>query len=264
MYEESVRFFTDLFQNDGSILDILDADHTFLNGPLAEHYGIPLEKTPDVAGEGPGLPGWMASRSTAGAAFSASRRPWPSSRARHGPARPSGATGSARSSSANACPAPKGIPPIPDDESATDVLSVRQLVEQHASNPKCIVCHERIDPLGFSLEGFDAIGRLREKDLAGRPVDARSKTKDGAQFEGLEGLTDYLLTTRREAFLNQACRKLLGFALGRSIQLSDKTLLDEMQAALKSNGYRVGSAIETIVRSRQFREIRGRETADTD
>jgi hypothetical protein len=73
-----------------------------------------------------------------------------------------------------------------------------------------------------------------------------------------------LLTARRDAFLRQFCRKLLGFALGRSTELADETLLTEMQAALKSHDYRVGSAIDVIVRSRQFREIRGRETAYTD
>jgi hypothetical protein len=73
-----------------------------------------------------------------------------------------------------------------------------------------------------------------------------------------------LLTERREAFVGQFCRKLLGFALGRQMQLSDQTLLEDMQASLKANGYRVGTAIELIVRSRQFREIRGRETAYTD
>lgn len=265
MYEESVRFLTDLFQNDGSILDILDADHTFLNGPLAEHYGIPLEKKSDVAGKSQewrrvdGIKkygrGGILGQATTLAKQSGASRTSPTLR---------GDWISEVLLGERLPRPPKGIPPIPDDESATDVLTVRQLVEQHASNPKCVVCHERIDPLGFSLEGFDAIGRRRDKDLAGRPIDARSKTKDGAQFEGLTGLSDYLLTARREAFLNQACRKLLGFALGRSIQLSDKTLLDAMQAALKANGYRVGSAIETIVLSRQFREIRGRETAVTD
>ncbi|WP_406695846.1 DUF1592 domain-containing protein [Singulisphaera sp. Ch08] len=265
MYEESVRFLTGLFQNDGSVLDLLDADYTYLNGPLAEHYGIPLEKKAGAADKPQdwrrvdGIKkygrGGVLGQATTLAKQSGASRTSPTLR---------GDWISEVLLGERLPRPPKGIPPIPDDEAATDALTVRQLVEQHASNPKCMVCHERIDPLGFSLEGFDAIGRRREKDLAGRPVDTRSKTKDGAQFEGLMGLTDYLLTVRRESFLNQACRKLLGFALGRSIQLSDKTLIDDMQAALKTNGYRVGSAIEVIVRSRQFREIRGRETADTD
>ena len=87
---------------------------------------------------------------------------------------------------------------------------------------------------------------------------------DGAKFDGLDGLRDYLLTVRRDAFLRQFCRKLLGYALGRSVQLSDEPLLAEMQAELAAKDYRATAAIEAIVRSRQFREIRGRESADED
>ena len=87
---------------------------------------------------------------------------------------------------------------------------------------------------------------------------------DGTELQGLDGLRDYLLTTQREAFLRQFCRKLLGYALGRSVQLSDEPLLEEMQDQLAANDYRVGAAIEMIVRSRQFREIRGRDFAMED
>jgi hypothetical protein len=159
---------------------------------------------------------------------------------------------------------PKGVPQLPDDEAATAGLTVRQLVEKHASDAKCANCHQRIDPLGFSLERFDAIGRHRDKDLGDRPIDARARSMDGREFEGLEGLRDYLLTVRRDAFLQQFCRKLLGFALGRATQLSDEPILKAMMSALKANEYRVGPAIEAIVTSRPFLEIRGRDTAFTD
>ena len=76
-----------------------------------------------------------------------------------------------------------------------------------------------IDPFGFALEGFDAIGRRRESDLAGRPVDTRTNLPDGTRINGLEGLRDYLLQKRRQAILRQFCRKLLGYALGRSAAL---------------------------------------------
>ena len=88
---------------------------------------------------------------------------------------------------------------------------------------------------------------------------------DGTEFDGLDGLRDYLLTTRRDAFVRQFCRKLLGYALGRAVQLSDEPLLDEMQAELEANDYQGRtSAVETIVRSRQFREIRGRDAIDDE
>jgi hypothetical protein len=87
---------------------------------------------------------------------------------------------------------------------------------------------------------------------------------DGAQFDGLDGLRDYLLTKRRDAFLRQFCRKLLGYSLGRAVQLSDGPLLTQMQAQLKANDYRIGKAVEMVVRSRQFREIRGKEMASEE
>ena len=87
---------------------------------------------------------------------------------------------------------------------------------------------------------------------------------DGAEFADLDGLRTYLLTVRRDAFLRQFCRKLLGYSLGREVQLSDEPLLADMQTELKAQDYRVNAALECIVRSRQFREIRGRETANNE
>jgi len=123
------------------------------------------------------------------------------------------------------------------------------------------VCHVRIDPFGFALEGYDAIGRKRTKDLGDRPIDTKGKLKDGTEFEGLEGLRSYLLTKRKDTFVYQFCRKLLGYSLGRGIQLSDEPLLDDIQEQLKQNGYRISVAMDLIVKSKQFREIRGREFA---
>jgi hypothetical protein len=113
--------------------------------------------------------------------------------------------------------------------------------------------------LGFALESYDTIGRLREKDSNQRPIDTHTRLVDGTELTGAKGLRDYLLTKRRDAFLNQFCKKLLGFALGRGVQLSDKPLLAEMREQLKTHDYRFSAAVETIVRSRQFREIRGRD-----
>jgi Protein of unknown function (DUF1585)/Protein of unknown function (DUF1588) len=149
------------------------------------------------------------------------------------------------------------VPQRPDGETETEGLTLRQLIEKHSSDAKCAVCHRRIDAYGFALESFDAIGRHRDKDLADRPIDTRAKTLDGTEFEGLDGLRAYLLTKRRDAFVRQFCRKLLGYALGRGIQLSDEPLLDDIQEQLKANGYRITLALEAIVRSQQFREIRG-------
>jgi hypothetical protein len=155
---------------------------------------------------------------------------------------------------------PKDVPRLPEDETATEGLTVRQLVEKHSSDERCAGCHVRMDPLGYALEGFDAIGRRREKDLADRSIDTRARLQDGTEFQGLQGLRDYLLNTRRDAVLRQFNRKLLGYALGRSVQLSDEPLLVEMQRQLENNEFRFSAAVETIVRSRQFREIRGKDS----
>ena len=152
------------------------------------------------------------------------------------------------------------MPLLPEDEASAGGLTVRQLVERHTRDVKCAGCHVRIDPLGYALEGYDAIGRKRVKDLGDRPVDVHARLADGTAFDGLEGLRTYLLTTRREAVSRQFCRKLLGYALGRGVQLSDDPLLDEMTRRVAAEGGRIGSAVDAVVRSRQFREIRGRDT----
>jgi hypothetical protein len=261
MYEESIRFFSDLFQENRSILNILDADYTFLNEPLAKHYGIPFDtkasetewrRVEGVKAQGRG--GILAQATTLATQSGASRTS-PTLR---------GNWISEVLLGERLPKPPKGVPIIPDDEAATNGLTVRQLVEKHSNDANCSVCHRRIDPFGFSLEAYDAIGRRREKDLGDRSIDAHVKAVDGTEFEGLDGLRNYLLTTRRETFVRQFCRKLLGYALGRAVQLSDEPLLDTLQATLKANDYRAGFALETIVLSQQFREIRGRDTAYLD
>jgi hypothetical protein len=256
MYEESIQFFTSLFQHNGSVLDILDADYTFLNEPLARHYGVPDVVGPQwrrVEGVKRYARGGILAQATTLAKQSGASRTSPILR---------GNWISEVLLGERLPRPPKGVPQLPDDEAATDTLTVRQLVERHVADAKCAVCHRRIDPLGFALENFDAIGRFRHKDLAGRPIDTHSKAMDGAEFEGLDGLRHYLLTTGRDAFVRQFCRKLLGYALGRGVQLSDEPLLDTMQAELAKNDYKVTAAILTIIHSRQFREIRDRNYPD--
>jgi hypothetical protein len=255
MAEEATQFFTDLFQHNGSVLDILDADYTFLNEQLAQYYGIPGVAGPEwrrVDGVKKYSRGGVLAQAATLAKQSGASRTSPILR---------GNWISEVILGERLPKPPKGVPPLPDDEAATEGLTVRQLVERHVSDPKCAVCHQRIDAFGFSLESFDAIGGYREKDLGDRPIDTRVKTMDGSEFEGLDGLRDYLLTKRRDAFVRQFCRKLLGYALGRQVQLSDEPLLDEMHSQLAAHQYKVQVAIEAIVSSRQFREIRGMDSA---
>jgi len=153
---------------------------------------------------------------------------------------------------------PKGVPVLPEDE-ATESLTVRQLVEKHSSDPACAKCHSRIDGYGFALEGYDAIGRARSTDLGGRPVDTRTTVFDGTSLQGMDGLREYLLSRKRDVVVQQFCRKLLGYALGRGVVLSDKPLIAEMQRALGEQNYRFSAAVEAIVTSKQFCQIRGKD-----
>ena len=253
MYEESIRFFTDLFQSDASLLSLLNADHTFLNERLAGFYGIEevegtkWRRVTGIRQHGRGgilgLATTLAKQSGASRTSPILRGNWVSE-VLLGEKLPR---------------PPKEVPQLPAGETKTDGLTVRQLVAKHTSVPLCASCHQRIDPFGFALEGFDSIGRRRDRDLAGRPIDTQTKLPDGSEINGLTGLRDYLLETRRDAFLRQFYRKLLGYALGREVQLSDEPLLTEIEQRLARSDYRFSVAVDMIVQSRQFREIRGRQ-----
>jgi hypothetical protein len=254
MYEESVLFFTDLFQNNGSVLDILDADYTILNEDLAQHYGIP-----GIVGDHWRRVDGVKQYSRGGILAQATTLTRQSGASRTSPILRGNWVSEVLLGERLPNP-PPGVPPLPADEIETDGMTIRELVEKHTSDEKCAVCHRRIDPYGFALEAFDAIGRRREQDIQVRPIDTHVTTIDGSQFDGLNGLRNHLLTTRRNAFLRQFCKKLLGYALGRAVQLADEPLLAEMQRELERNDYKFWSVVETIIRSSQFREIRGRDT----
>jgi hypothetical protein len=254
MYEEAIRFFTDLFQRDASVLSVFNANHALVNESLARHYGIPGvtgEAWRRIDGAGAHGRGGVLGMAAVLAKQSGASRTSPTLR---------GNWVSEVILGEKLPKPPKDVPQLPEDETAIKDLTVRQLVEKHASDARCSKCHVRIDPLGFALESFDPIGRRRDKDLANRPIDSRASLADGAKFDGLPGLRDYLLNVRGDAVLRQFCRKLLGYALGRGVQLSDELLLTEMQQQLKKNEYRFSAAVETIVRSRQFRKIRGKDS----
>jgi RNAse (barnase) inhibitor barstar len=249
MYEETVLFFEDLFQNDGSVLDILAADHTFLNEPLAVHYGIEGFSGSEwqrVSGMTDRGRGGILGMSTVLASQSGASRTSPILR---------GNWISETLLGERLPRPPANVPQLP--EVAPAGLTDRELIEKHTSVPGCADCHSRIDPYGFALEQFDTIGHLR-----GDPVDTRATLPDGTEVNGLNELRKYLSETRRDAFVAQFCRKLLGYALGREIQLSDELLLETMRQTLALNNYRIGVAIEAIVTSDQFRNIRGQNWSD--
>ncbi len=249
--EESILFFQDLFQGDQPVTRILDADYTFLNETLAKHYGIPgvvglqWRKVEGVKKYGRGgilgLASVQAKESGASRTSPVLRGNWV-----------------VETLLGEKLPRPPpNVPRLPEEEGGNDGLTMRQLVEKHTRLPECAVCHVRIDPFGFALEKYDPIGRLREKDLGGLAVDSRSKLRDGTEFEGIDGLRDYLLTKKKDVIVRLFCRRLLGYALGRSVTLSDQTVIDEMVAELNKKDGRLSAAVLAIVRSPQFRMIRG-------
>jgi hypothetical protein len=254
MYEESLQFFTDLIQNGGSVWQILDADHTFLNEDLAKHYGIA-----GVKGSHWRRVDGLRSHHRGGILAQAAPLAQQSGASRTSPILRGNWISEVLLGEKLPRP-PKNVPQLADVVPAG--LTERQLIEKHSSEPSCAKCHARIDPLGFALENFDAIGRYREQDAAGLPIDSHTELKDGTRLKGLDGLRSYLMNERRGDFLRQFYRKLLGYALGRSVQLSDEPLLAQMVARGKDGGLGIGEAIEAIVLSRQFREIRGRDAPD--
>ena len=271
MQEEVTRFFIDLFQNDRSVMSLLDADHTFVNAELAKHYGIDLPADsgrPTDSDQKANLPtslnllekqNWSQIRGVKekgrggilGFAATLAKQA--------GASRTSGILRGAWLCEVvlgEKLPIPpKGVPVLP--EQPPEGLTERQLIEKHSTDANCSACHNRIDPFGFALEGFDAIGRSRQ-------ADTKVTLPDGSAVDGLNGLRTYLLDKRSDDFLRQFCRKLLGYALGRSVQLSDKPLINDMIQRLNANDFKVGETVDLIVRSKQFREVRGKDFIATN
>lgn len=257
--EEPVRMITHLIQTDAPVTGILNSDVTYLNERLANHYGGDLERKFQQAsndhesewrqvnglrqaGRG-GLLGTAVVLTT----NSAGERTSPVKRGfwtvhhllgQHFP------------------PPPADVPELPASEK-TSTKSIRQLLAAHVENAECAMCHRHFDSLGLAMEGFDPIGRMRTSDAAGRKIDNKAELPNGQTASGLGGLIEYIETNRQQDFVRSLCRRFLGYALGRSVLLSDQPLLDEMEKELAENEYRFSVLFETVVFSKQFRSQRG-------
>jgi len=253
MFEEPVRFFIDVAQNDRSVLDFLYGKHTFVNALLARHYGMTDVDVPD--GEwvriddvqryhrGGLLPmAAFLTKNAPGLRTSPVKRGYWVVRRVLGEVIPS---------------PPAEVPELPHDEAQLGELTLREVLARHRADKSCAACHARFDSLGLVFEGYGPIGERRIVDLGGRPVDARAAFPDGSDGAGVVGLQTYIRERRQDDFLENLCRKMLAYALGRTLILSDEPLVEEMCAKLKSNDYRFGSIVETIVTSPQFLTKRG-------
>jgi hypothetical protein len=146
---------------------------------------------------------------------------------------------------------PPNVPQLPADESKSD-LPVRQMLAKHRADPFCGSCHARFDSFGLAFEGYGPIGEKRFEDLAGRPVDTQVDFPGGTQGSGVEGVENFIRKHRETDFIDNFDRKLLSYALGRSLMLSDEPAIEQMRAVLTANAYRFTPLIETIVTSPQF------------
>lgn len=254
MFEEPTRLAAHFIRHNQPVTGLLDSDQTFVNERLAKHYGVPftgakgdwvLTEGLEKQGRGGilGMAVFLTRNSQPQRTSPVKRGFWVVHKVlgEHIPAPPA------------------DVVALPAKETDTNGKTIRELLALHVEAVKCARCHVRFDSVGLALEGFDPIGRKRTTDLAGRPVDNAVKLPDGTELRGVPDFARLLIKERRAEFVNTLCRKLLGYALGRSLQLSDEVLLHEMQTALEMNGDRFVPLFESIVRSPQFRNQRGRD-----
>lgn len=259
MFEEPLHFLADTMQNNRSVLDWLHGKHTFVNAALARHYGMNDVKpegnqwvrveNADRYGRGGLLPmAVFLTKNSPGLRTSPVKRGYWVVRRVLGEYIP---------------PPPPTVPELPQDESKLGNLTLRQALARHRENPACAGCHARFDSYGLVFEGYGPVGELRSKDLGGKPVDANAPFPNSKDRSGVTGLQEFIRERRQQNFLDTLSRKLLSYALGRSLQPSDDLLLAQMQKRLTADNNRFGSLVETIVTSRQFRTRRAtRTTAD--
>ena len=154
---------------------------------------------------------------------------------------------------------------LPPDAGTAPGVTLREELQRHRREARCAVCHDKIDPIGFGLENFDAIGRWRTTEN-GRPIDASGRLPDGATFDGPAELKSYLLTSGREAFVRTLAERLLAYALGRKLQYYDRPVVDEITRRVLQDGGRARRLIEEIVLSRPFlwQEVEPAQAASSD
>jgi hypothetical protein len=247
MFEEPIRFISDVVRNDRSVLDMLYGNYTFVNPVLAKHYGMPrvygaasnwvrIDNAREYERGGLLPMAAFLTQNAPGLRTSPVKRGYWVARRVLGEVIP---------------PPPPTVPELPKDEAKLD-LPLREMLAKHRDNAACSSCHARFDSFGLTFENYGPIGETRSKDLAGRPVDTQATFPGGSEGKGLAGLQTYIRAHREKDFLDNLSRKMLVYALGRSLMLSDEPLIERMNARLASSGYRFSALVETIVTSPQF------------
>ncbi len=249
MKEETRIFFDAIVREDRSVFELIETDFTFANQQLAEHYGLPgvfgaefrRVKIPSGSPRGGVL--------SQGSVLIATSMPTRTSPVVRGKWVLEQILGTPPP------PPPANVPPLEDTKVDKDA-SLRVRLEQHRDNPDCAVCHAKIDPVGFTLENFDAIGAWRTEDGSSR-IDPSGKFSDGTNVDGFTGLKKYL---KSEKFARAFAQKMMTYALGRGIERSDKAALDAVQKQMAAGGNRMSVLISAIVTSDPFLK-RKRDTA---
>jgi hypothetical protein len=240
--EETELFFDDILREDRSVLQLLKADYTFLNERLAEHYGVPHvfgSRFRRVSTADNGRGGLLRHGSVL-AVTSYATRTSPVLR------------GKFVLENFIGTPPPPPLPDVPalKDNTISANLSVRERLAEHRSNAQCASCHNSIDPPGFTLENFDAVGRWRNLE-EGKSVDASGGLPDGSKFASIGGLEKGLLN-RPEVFANTLTEKLLTFALGRGVEYYDAPAVRKVVREAEANDYKFSSIIVGITKSTPF------------
>jgi mono/diheme cytochrome c family protein len=252
---ETELFFDSIIRENRSVLDLLDADYTFLNERLARHYGVP-----GVYGERfrrVSLPADSVRRGLLGQGSiltdtSRANRTSPVIR------------GKWILENIFGTPPPPPIPNVPElkeEKNPAKVLPMRDQMAQHRANPVCASCHAQMDELGFALENFDAIGEWRDIDAAGSPIDAAAKLPDGTKFTGPVELRKVLLN-HADDFVTTLTEKLLTYALGRGLEAADWPAIRQIKREAARANYRFASLIQGIVTSTPFQMRMAQERAN--
>ena len=242
--QETELFFDSVLREDRSVLDLLAADYTFLNERLAKHYGIPGvhgSRFRRVALDDDSKRGGLLRQGSILAVTSYATRTSPVIRGKWVLDNILGAPP----------PPPPANVPVLEENSVRAGLPMRERLSEHRSNPVCASCHNTIDPVGFALENFDAVGRWRDQAGDSGVVDASGGLPGVGEFDGVDGLEAGLLS-RPELFAGRVTEKLLTFALGRGVEYYDAPAIRQILRETESDRYRFSALILGIVKSVPF------------
>lgn len=254
MYQETVRFFDAVLHEDASLLTLLDADYTFLNEDLAKHYGIE-----GVTGKAMRRVS-LTDKRRGGVVTMASVLTLTSYPLRTSPVL-RGKYLMEQILGAEVPPPPPVVQTLSQEDAPVAGLTFRQRLEQHRKKPECAGCHSRMDPLGFGLENFDAVGRWRDA-IGGKTVDASGEMTTGEKFVGPFEMKQILLR-QKEDFVKNLTEKLLAYALGRGLEPYDMGSVRKIIGTVKASNYRTSTLLREIIRSFPFQyRINSIQTAE--